>query len=90
MVAHGVYEAGFSNLRRHLQLGVHTRSIARTTSNRSSSQASAIPAQTIKLREYGEASQLRAETTDVAPPGPGEVRIRQTAVGVNYLDVYLR
>jgi NADPH:quinone reductase len=90
MVAHGVYEAGFSNLRRHLQLGVHTRSNARTTSNRSSSQASAIPAQTIKLREYGEATQLRAESTDVAPPGPGEVRIRQTAVGVNYLDVYLR
>ncbi len=24
------------------------------------------------------------------PPGPGEVRIRQTAVGVNYIDVYVR
>jgi NADPH2:quinone reductase len=29
---------------------------------------------------------------DITPPepGPGEVRIRQTAVGVNYLDVYFR
>ena len=26
----------------------------------------------------------------VTPPGPGEVRLRQTAIGVNYLDVYLR
>ena len=23
-------------------------------------------------------------------PGPGEVRIRQTAIGVNYIDVYVR
>lgn len=27
---------------------------------------------------------------EVPPPGPGEVRLRQTAVGVNYIDVYIR
>lgn len=90
MVALGVYEAGFNNLKRHLQLGINARNTGRSNTSKSSSQAAAIPAQTIKLREYGEATQLRAETTDVAPPGQGEVRIRQTAVGVNYLDVYLR
>jgi len=27
---------------------------------------------------------------DVRPPGRGEVRLRQTAIGVNYIDVYVR
>ena len=90
MVANGVYEAGFINLKRHLQLGTHARNTARLTAAKSSSQATAIPAQTIKVREYGQATELRSETSHVAPPGPGEVRIRQTAIGVNYLDVYLR
>ncbi len=91
MVAHGVYEAGFANLKRHLQLGHSTaRSTTRSTGNLPIRQASPITAQTIKVREYGDATQLRAETSDVPPPGPGEVRIRQTAIGVNYLDVYLR
>jgi NADPH2:quinone reductase len=30
------------------------------------------------------------EDVDLAPPGPGEVRIRQHAVGINYIDVYFR
>lgn len=33
---------------------------------------------------------LRWEDVDVRPPGPGEVRIRHTAVGVNYSDVLHR
>ncbi|MET0441819.1 MAG: quinone oxidoreductase [Casimicrobiaceae bacterium] len=33
---------------------------------------------------------LRYETVTVMAPGPNEVRIRQTAVGVNYIDVYVR
>jgi NADPH2:quinone reductase len=27
---------------------------------------------------------------DVPPPGPGEVQIRQTAIGLNYIDTYFR
>jgi NADPH2:quinone reductase len=30
------------------------------------------------------------ESVDVAAPGPGELRIRQTAIGINYIDVYHR
>src|ERR1035438_3240043 len=26
----------------------------------------------------------------LAPPGPGEARIRHTAIGVNYIDIYHR
>ena len=90
MVAHGVYEAGFANLKRHLQRGGNVKKLTANTAIRAYNQASPVSAHTIKVREYGEAMQLRAETSDVSPPGPGEVRIRQTAVGVNYLDVYLR
>ena len=33
---------------------------------------------------------LRYEDVAVPPPGPGEARIRHTAVGVNFIDVYQR
>jgi NADPH:quinone reductase-like Zn-dependent oxidoreductase len=33
---------------------------------------------------------LRYQPLAARRPGPGEVRIRQTAVGVNYIDVYVR
>ena len=91
IVAHGVYEAGFANLKRYLQMGHSAvQSTTRTSSAKPVRHASPIAAQAIKVREYGDANQLRAESTEVPPPGPGEVRIRQTAIGVNYLDVYLR
>jgi NADPH:quinone reductase-like Zn-dependent oxidoreductase len=33
---------------------------------------------------------MELRTVRVEPPGPGEVRIGQTAIGVNYIDVYMR
>lgn len=42
------------------------------------------------LRAFGVPEVLRAEPVEVAPPGPGELRIRQTAVGVNFHDCYVR
>jgi NADPH2:quinone reductase len=33
---------------------------------------------------------LETRTVDVGEPGPGELRIRQTAIGVNFHDVYVR
>lgn len=33
---------------------------------------------------------LRLAQTRAEPPGPGQVRIRQRAVGVNYIDIYNR
>ena len=33
---------------------------------------------------------LVARTVSVPPPGPGEVRVAHSAIGVNYLDVYIR
>ena len=37
---------------------------------------------------YGDAGVLRRVDAPVAPPGAGEVRIRQTAIVVNFVDIY--
>lgn len=47
-------------------------------------------AEAIVLREPGGSSVLRAEDVTVGAPGPGELRLRQTAVGVNFHDIYIR
>jgi NADPH2:quinone reductase len=44
----------------------------------------------IRIDEHGGPEMLKPATTQLPPPGPGEIRIRQTAVGVNYHDVYVR
>lgn len=44
----------------------------------------------IRLYQHGGPDQLRWEEEQVAAPGPGEVLIRQTAVGVDYIDIYVR
>ena len=49
-----------------------------------------VPSRRVVLQRYGGPEVLRAEQGEVQAPGPGEVRIRQRAVGVNYFDVYLR
>ncbi len=47
-------------------------------------------AEAIVIRDYGAAEVLKLEEIGVGAPGPGELRIRQTAVGVNFHDVYVR
>src|SRR4051794_29695744 len=44
----------------------------------------------IVLREHGGPETLRLEPVDVGAPGSGELRIRQTAIGVNFHDTYVR
>ncbi len=51
---------------------------------------SAITAKRILLREFGPPEVMRLETEDLGAPGPGQVLLRQTAVGFNYIDVYQR
>ncbi|HJU21389.1 MAG TPA: quinone oxidoreductase [Casimicrobiaceae bacterium] len=47
-------------------------------------------AQAIRFHQTGGPEVLRLETVDVAPPGPGEVRVRNTAIGVNFIETYQR
>jgi len=44
----------------------------------------------IRLHAYGGPEVLRYEDVEVAAPAPGEVQIRHTAIGLNYIDVYDR
>jgi NADPH2:quinone reductase len=44
----------------------------------------------IVLREPGGPEKLRWETVEVGGPGRGELRIRHTAIGVNFHDTYVR
>jgi len=44
----------------------------------------------IRIHETGGPMVLRWEDVEVGNPGPGQVRIRHTAVGLNFIDVYHR
>ena len=44
----------------------------------------------VRVHKVGGPEVLTYESVDVPAPGPGEVRIRQHAVGLNFIDVYFR
>jgi NADPH2:quinone reductase len=44
----------------------------------------------IRVHEVGGPEVMRYEEVEVGDPGPGQVRIRQTAIGLNFIDVYFR
>jgi NADPH:quinone reductase-like Zn-dependent oxidoreductase/uncharacterized protein YndB with AHSA1/START domain len=92
MVATGVYEAGFDNLRKHLREGGDLRApgTSRDTTLAATPRALPVASRRIVVKHYGGPEQLALEDADCPAPGPGEVRIRQRAIGVNYIDVYLR
>ena len=49
-----------------------------------------LPAKLIRAAKAGGPEVLEAADGAAPPPGPAEVRIRQTAIGVNFIDVYCR
>lgn len=44
----------------------------------------------IRIHEFGGPGVLRFEAVDLPEPGPGEARIRHTAIGLNFIDTYHR
>ena len=44
----------------------------------------------IRIYEYGGPEVLRLEEVEVPDPGPGQVRLRHSAIGVNFRDTYDR
>jgi NADPH2:quinone reductase len=44
----------------------------------------------IRIHEYGSADVLRWEQIDLPKPATGEARIRHTAIGLNFIDIYHR
>src|SRR6202453_1213148 len=88
-VAEDIIEAGFRAFAESLVSGPP---IPARISRRSLpvSGASGIATTAIILTRYGGPEVLEAQNVFAADPGPGEARIRQTAIGVNFIDVYCR
>ena len=47
-------------------------------------------AQAIRIEKFGGPEMLQLVEVDVGEPGPGEIRIRHHACGLNFIDVYQR
>ncbi|WP_104666106.1 quinone oxidoreductase family protein [Ensifer adhaerens] len=44
----------------------------------------------IRVHQHGGPDVLAYENVELGNPGPGEVRVRNRAIGVNFVDIYLR
>src|SRR5262249_61004635 len=44
----------------------------------------------IRIHQTGGPEVMNWESVEVPAPGPGQVRLKQHAVGVNYIDIYQR
>ena len=86
LVAEGVYEAGFEAVRSlvespdSMMKSVPTQAPASET----------VSGSAMVVGRYGGPEVFRMESISAPPPDAGQVRIRQQAIGVNYIDVYCR
>jgi NADPH2:quinone reductase len=46
--------------------------------------------QAVVISEQGAGDVMSVREVEIGPPGPGEVLLQQTAIGLNYMDVYQR
>jgi NADPH:quinone reductase len=44
----------------------------------------------ICIHEYGGPEVLKWEKVEIGAPGPGQVKLKQTAIGLNFIDIYMR
>jgi NADPH2:quinone reductase len=47
-------------------------------------------ADVIRIHKHGGPEEMKFETVDLPPPQAGQVQLRQTAIGLNFIDVYTR
>jgi NADPH2:quinone reductase len=79
LVGNGVYEGGFAGLRAFLSTGKGIPA-----------QVTAVEGKGIVARSFGGPEVLELKSIDAGEVGEGQVLLRQTAIGVNYIDVYIR
>lgn len=82
LVADGVYRSGFAGARAYLGGADPAPPMATPTGE--------IIGTAIVADRHGGPDVLRPVEGAAPPPGAGEVRLRQEAIGVNYIDVYTR
>ena len=49
-----------------------------------------VKAHQIIIKEFGDADKMQLVTVDLPAPSKGEVQIKQTAIGFNFIDIYQR
>jgi NADPH2:quinone reductase len=101
LVGDGIYEAGFAAIKARFG-GVPAAAGEGSAERPTVSRADAAPAPppvapggpieagAMVLERYGGPEAMSWQTLSVPPPGPGQVRLRHTAIGLNYIDVYCR
>lgn len=52
--------------------------------------STAMSTRAIRIHRHGGPDVLSLDEVTLAPPGPNEARVRQTAIGLNFIDVYVR
>jgi NADPH2:quinone reductase len=87
-VGEDIIAAGFRAVQELLAGGNRARAPLRAAN--AVSAASGLEATAIILTRYGGPDVMETRKILVAEPGPGEARIRQSAIGVNFIDVYCR
>src|SRR5690349_7771174 len=75
LVGKGVYEGGFEGLRAYLRR-------PRAAGARGAANAGTMQTSGIVATSFGGPEALQTRTLDARAPGPGEVRVRHTAIGV--------
>lgn len=93
LVASGVYEAGFAAVRQRVaRPGGAARPAQGLPAARPEpcEDGGGMVAASSVVARHGGPEVLIAGTITAPIPGPGQVRIRQRAIGVNYIDVYCR
>jgi NADPH2:quinone reductase len=92
LVGDGIYEAGFAAIR-----GIFGQAQPMASPTSRSRRATTpmgnhrpMDGGAVVIERYGGPEVLRWQRTTAMPPGPGEVRIQHTAIGLNYIDVYTR
>jgi NADPH:quinone reductase-like Zn-dependent oxidoreductase len=79
LVGGDVYEAGFTGLAAFLARDGRLRPLLE-----------AVESQSVVAAAFGGPDVLQLRRIETPAPRSGEVRLRQTAIGVNYIDVYVR
>jgi NADPH2:quinone reductase len=86
LVGEEIYEAGFDAVKRQF----HQHAPPREQSSPAAATIRPLRAQAIVFDHYGGPEVLIAREMPLRSPEAGEVLIRQTAIGVNFIDVYCR
>ena len=86
-VSREIYEAGFQSIRDKIR---NDRASFDQGSTGQAVNENVLGAKAMAVSHFGGPEVFYEKGIEIAPPGHGQVRIRQHAIGVNYIDIYCR